>query len=259
MDKTIAISAVLSLSLAACGAASSAPAENAAAQAAASPTAAPRTVIVELFTSEGCSDCPSADSLLSELVARQPVAGAHVVGLSEHVDYWDYLGWKDPFSSAQFSNRQRSYAQHPSVSDGVYTPQMIVDGRVAFVGSHGSAALSAIRSAANRQTLPLSLTQSADAQLKVEIPATTLNEPATVWLALTESGLSSQVARGENGGRTLHHSSVVRSLRPLGSLSSGSAFKQTAEIGALKPSNEVVVFVQGDRSYNVLGATTLVR
>src|SRR5262245_55634142 len=94
----------------------------------------PTPVIVELFTSEGCMDCPPADTILARLVAEQSVAGAEVIGLGEHVDYWDQLGWKDRFASAALTSRQQAYGARFNI-DSVYTPQMIVDGRAQLVGS----------------------------------------------------------------------------------------------------------------------------
>src|SRR5882724_10951247 len=108
----------------------------------------PRTpVLVELFTSEGCSSCPPADLLLSRLQQSQPIAGVEVITLSEHVDYWNQLGWTDPFSSASLTERQRQYTAVLR-GDGVYTPQMIVDGKIGFVGSDRQKALPAIAEAA---------------------------------------------------------------------------------------------------------------
>src|SRR5712692_11371016 len=105
--------------------------------------AQPTPILVELFTSEGCSDCPPADGVLEQLIATQPVAGAEVIGLGQHVDYWDQLGWKDRFSSAALTNRQHVYGAHFGL-DSVYTPQMVVDGRAQLVGSDGNAARKAI-------------------------------------------------------------------------------------------------------------------
>src|SRR5579864_1046092 len=113
------------------------------------PASPPHLVIVELFTSEGCSSCPPADALLKELSEQQKVKGVEIVALEEHVDYWNHLGWKDPYSAAEFSQRQSDYAQVFG-SDGVYTPQMIVDGQSELVGSRSLAAREAIENAANQ-------------------------------------------------------------------------------------------------------------
>ena len=109
-------------------------------------------VLLELFTSEGCSSCPSADRLLATLGQKQPVAGAYLIVLSEHVDYWDRLGWKDPFSSAQYTARQQEYANRFKM-DGVYTPQLVVDGRYGFVGSDAREATSAIQKSIREEKL----------------------------------------------------------------------------------------------------------
>src|SRR5262249_23201319 len=113
----------------------------------------PVPVLVELFTSEGCSSCPPADRLLSDLVAHQPVPGALIIGLSEHVDYWNNLGWKDPSSDHLSSARQSAY----STAGDVYTPQMIVDGRDSFVGSERGTAIAAITKAASTPKAPITL------------------------------------------------------------------------------------------------------
>jgi hypothetical protein len=105
-------------------------------------------VLVELFTSEGCSTCPPADKFLIALDQTQPIEGVQVIALSKHVDYWNHEGWKDPFSSAEFTHRQAEYARAFGDKDGVYTPQMIVDGRIQFVGSQSKTALQAIANAA---------------------------------------------------------------------------------------------------------------
>src|SRR5258706_6996035 len=174
----------------------------------------PRTpVIVELFTSEGCSSCPPADLLLSHLQQAQPVAGAQVISLSEHVDYWNQLGWTDPFSSPGFSERQRQYAAAIR-GDGVYTPQMVVDGNTQFVGSDSQKALRAIAEAAKAPKAAVGL-RCGPSSLAVQID----NVPgadAGVALAITENGLQSNVTRGENRGRVMAHAGVTRRLTMIG-------------------------------------------
>src|SRR5262245_53097741 len=113
-------------------------------------------VIVELFTSEGCSSCPPADDALIRLASTQPVPGVEIVAMSEHVDYWNSLGWTDPFSSAQFSQRQDEYGRAFGL-DGSYTPQMVVDGREQFVGNDVRNAVQAISRAAAAAKRPFQL------------------------------------------------------------------------------------------------------
>src|ERR1700751_5468568 len=113
-------------------------------------------VLLELFTSEGCSSCPPADRLLQILDEKQPVAGADLIVLSEHVDYWDRLGWRDPFSSPQYSARQQDYTNRYNF-DGVYTPQLVVDGQFGFVGSDARAASSAIQKAIREPKIPIDI------------------------------------------------------------------------------------------------------
>src|SRR5215468_9246058 len=114
-------------------------------------------VIVELFTSEGCSSCPPADEVLARLEREQPVAGAEIIALGEHVDYWNQIGWTDPFSSRSFSERQGAYAETFRL-DGAYTPEMVVDGRVEFVGSDWNKAVAAITQAASAPKADVQIT-----------------------------------------------------------------------------------------------------
>ncbi|MFO0747858.1 MAG: DUF1223 domain-containing protein [Myxococcota bacterium] len=152
---------------------------------AAPPPDPPRTpVLVELFTSEGCSSCPTADQALATLAALQPVAGVEIVPLAFHVDYWDHLGWKDPFSTPAWSARQGGYA---ALDGGLYTPQMVVDGRAAFVGDYAAAVAAATaRRTAPRAALTLMVKTLDDAavveaRLDEGAPA-----DAEVWVALSE-------------------------------------------------------------------------
>ncbi|MBI2683085.1 MAG: DUF1223 domain-containing protein [Acidobacteriales bacterium] len=175
-------------------------------------------VIVELFTSEGCSSCPPADALLFEL-EKQPVANAEIIVLGEHVDYWNYIGWTDRFSSADFSERQSQYAGTFGL-DSIYTPQMVVDGAAEFNGTSEGHARRAIAESARQPKAVLKLQAQPDTgaanQFKVEVSATDipagLKGQLRLFLAVTESGLESSVKRGENDGRVLRHTGVVRSL-----------------------------------------------
>jgi len=131
-------------------------------------------VLLELFTSEGCSSCPPADRLLEFIDQKQPVPGADLIVLSEHVDYWDRLGWRDPFSSPQYTARQQEYASKFS-GDGVYTPQLVVDGRFGFVGSDGPEAASAIQKAMRERKIAIAISNIArdgnQVTAHIELPA----------------------------------------------------------------------------------------
>ncbi|MGH9661985.1 MAG: DUF1223 domain-containing protein, partial [Bryobacteraceae bacterium] len=155
-------------------------------------------VVVELFTSEGCSSCPPADELLIRLEQRQPVPGAQVIALSLHVDYWNQLGWTDPFSSHEFSNRQRQYSTRIRDS-GVYTPQMVIDGRQEFVGSDARRAQAAIANAARAPKASLRAGCEINGKLLVHLDSLPAgSDRADLLLAITEGGLTSPVSRGEN-------------------------------------------------------------
>ena len=216
-------------------------------------------MLVELFTSEGCSSCPPADQLLSELVSRQPVPGALVIGLSEHVDYWNQLGWKDPFSKALFSRRQSDYAATFKVED-IYTPQMVVDGADAFVGSDRARALAAIAKAAAEPRSPILLTwtSSAPAVLSITIDGGAGVAGATVRLAITEDGLASDVTRGENGGHRLTHAAVTRELVDIGRVDRAGKFSTTRAVAIdaawRRAALHAVVFAQASGSGTVHAA-----
>src|SRR5579862_170106 len=172
---------------------------------------APRVpVLLELFTSEGCSDCPPADRLLELLDQKQPVAGADLIVLSEHVDYWDRLGWKDPFSSSQYTVRQQDYSDKYHF-DGVYTPQLAVDGRFGLVGSDAGAAQAAIRNAMREPKINLRILEAVrngnQVTFTVELPAAA-GQAGVLYVALADNRAESHVSRGENAGHALSHVAV---------------------------------------------------
>jgi hypothetical protein len=218
-------------------------------------------IVVELFTSEGCSSCPPADSLLQSLVATQPLEGAHIIALGEHVDYWDQLGWKDRFSAAALTNRQRMYSASFN-DEGVYTPQMVVDGRSAFVGSDATAAKRAIERAVAQPHGTVDLTTEAG-PTTLFVSATVsfakgTTDHADVIVAVTEDHLRSNVTRGENHGRTLAHTSVVRYLARAGEAAAGDRATIHADVpiesGWQRDQLKVVAFVQERRGRAILAS-----
>jgi hypothetical protein len=212
-------------------------------------------VVVELFTSEGCSSCPPADAVLLQLSQQRPDDGAQLILMGEHVDYWNYIGWTDRFSSKQFSDRQTAYAK--ALHAQVYTPQMVIDGQEQFVGNDAAEVHSRIAAAA-KKTKPaqVSLAWESNGRLRVSVHSSQTAK-ADVLLAITEDGVSTQVAKGENGGKTLHHAAVVRQLSQIGEITNGSlektvnvAGKADWNVGELK----VAVLVQDPESKKILGA-----
>lgn len=171
-------------------------------------------VIVELFTSEGCSSCPPADAVLRQINLKQTRAGQLIVGISEHVTYWNNLGWKDPFSAPEFTGRQDVYASRMS-PEGPYTPQMVVNGREQFVGSNVDALQSALGDEARRAQLDLNILFITQSSSGLDVKFSTAGEmsrPLDIVAVLTDDADRSSVLRGENGGRLLQHVSVARSL-----------------------------------------------
>jgi hypothetical protein len=242
-------------------------ANDASADSGATPARVP--VVVELFTSEGCSSCPPAEALLARMDETQPVEGAEVIALAQHVDYWNYLGWSDPFSSHEFSERQGEYARAFG-SDGVYTPQMVVDGRAEFPGGSSDRAFDAIAQAAREPKAEVLLSRAdaradADAPVRLKLsvekaPKLADGDAADVLLAVTEGGLSSDVARGENAGRKLGHIGVVRRLTKLGELGAGAFSTETdvtIEKGWRRENLRAVVILQERASRRVVGAAVV--
>lgn len=218
----------------------------------------PVPVLLELFTSEGCSSCPPTDRLLESFDKTQPIPGAHAVVLSEHVDYWDGDGWKDPFSSAEITSRQREFGLRFHL-DSVYTPQLVVDGSTELVGSRATEIMTAVQKAALEHKAPINLTlrPRSNDRLPIHVNLETLRGgPAAVFVALAERSAESQVLRGENSGRALRHVAVVRSLVWLGVARSGSPFAKNLALpltrGAGANGLRVVVFAQDERTGRVL-------
>jgi len=229
-----------------------------------SPDAGSTPVLVELFTSEGCSSCPPADALLARLGRTQPVRGADAIVLEEHVDYWDRLGWKDPFSSQAATARQGEYSEAFGGRQS-YTPQMIVDGRAEFVGSSEAEALRAIRTAGEAPKPSLHLAWASGGMLSIHVgPLTNAarGDAPQVYLAVTQSMLHSDVKRGENAGRALEHDGVVRQFLAVGKADSGSTgFSSTIAVDVApewtRANLSAVILVQERRSRRVLAAAAI--
>lgn len=202
--------ALAALTLAACRVSGTTGLTEARAEERAPDATAGGTAVVELFTSEGCSSCPPADAVLADLARRSP----GVCALEFHVDYWDDLGWPDPFASPEFTARQHSYAQ-AFRTRGMFTPQMVVNGTDSFTGSdRAHAEESVARALARPGTLPLSITTRPidSGSLLVEYRAPNASSNATINIAVVEHSASIDVRAGENAGRRLLHSNIVRAL-----------------------------------------------
>lgn len=169
------------------------------------PRAAEAPIVLELFTSQGCSSCPPADRLLAKLAATGSVGERPVAPLAFHVDYWNDLGWADPFSLPAWTERQHAYARALQ-DDRVYTPELVVGGARGVIGSNTAAVIEAVQRAARPALLPATATWSADA---VTIAATAPAD-ADVWVAVWEDRTTTKVTRGENSGETLGSDRVVR-------------------------------------------------
>lgn len=212
-------------------------------------------LVVELFTSEGCSSCPSADKLLGEL---PKITGQKLIILSEHVDYWNYLGWRDPYSSAQFTNRQKDYAK-AFRQESLYTPQMVVNGSEGFVGSNANSAVTAIKAQSveqqsNHKLLVRAVKKRGQNSVRVTIkdhgPALSAEEKIVVFL--TQDSVIVPVKTGENSGRVLRHSGVVLTLKTIDGISESCvlALPTNIDTSGLK----VVTIRQNMRTMRINGA-----
>lgn len=212
-------------------------------------------VVVELFTSQGCSDCPAADDLLNAM-ARGQSMNFNVIPLAFHVTYWDHDGWRDRFSDDRYTQRQQDY-QGVFHSASIYTPQAVIDGEYETVGNNPGKVFALIRKAAVE-------TKPANVEVRLAGDSVTVTAKSEgkgspkVWLAITEDDLTTEVKAGENKSRTLRQSGVVREIEPLGKLKDGSLTRTVP----LKLRNDwqhdklhAVAFVQ-DSSGKILGAGT---
>ena len=219
-------------------------------------------IVVELFTSEGCSSCPPADALLQKF-DRQPYPGVQLIVLSEHVDYWNHIGWQDPYSEAAFSERQSAYGKELGL-ESVYTPQMVVDGTREFVGSSPEAAEAALKKASAGLKVPLKISdvRVEGDSLKAHVETAALPgtvRAADVVLAIALDQAESQVKGGENSGRHLTHVAVARSVSKVGSIAVGQAFSQDVQVhlgpGVGKSKLRLVAFLQEPGPGKILGAS----
>jgi hypothetical protein len=198
---------------------------------------------------------------LAKLEKTQPIPGAQLIVLSEHVDYWNRLGWRDPFSLGLFTTRQNQYVDSLN-QDGAYTPEAVVDGRTAFVGSNGPAAKNAILDALKQQKAQVTLTVAGGdggINLTIDVKDIPGAKDADVILAITETGLQSNVRSGENSGRVLKHTGVVRRISVLGR-TQGSTYATQTSISIPKEwkreNLRAVVFLQDRRTKHIVGAAT---
>jgi hypothetical protein len=230
------------------------------AQTAAKPNRSP--VLVELFTSEGCSSCPPADTLLAKLEHVQPVDNAEIIILEEHVDYWEQGGWHDRFSSHQYTDRQSEYAIRLHVSNGIYTPQMVVDGTDQFVGNDPAHAVHSITTAAQTPKVGLTLTNLAvnGHRVSAAVSASPFPFKGDLYAALVDPADKTDVKAGENGGHHLEHAGVVRAMQRIGSLkdltAGPRAFSLNAPSDAVLTSMRIVVFAQRSDQGPVVAAVS---
>jgi hypothetical protein len=226
-----------------------------------------KPVLVELFTSEGCSSCPPADLLLARLDEMQPVNGAQVIVLSEHVTYWDHEGWRDPYSLDSVTDRQKWYGFKFGLSD-VYTPQAVVDGSAQVLGSDGNKLVQAISAATAEPKAELTISGAAWTGDGIKFVvrqanAATTKLKTTLEAALAEDVTLTAVKSGENAGKTLRNVAVVRDFKEIGPGVGGeySLRLPADEIKGASGPMRLVVFLTDKRSGRVLGAEeqTIVR
>lgn len=221
-----------------------------------------KPVLVELFTAEGCSSCPPAEAMALKM-EKEPLKGIDMIVLEEHVDYWNQYGWIDPFSSGDWTQRQRSYVSKLS-NGNEYTPEMVVDGQSQFDGNNGRLAQAAIEKATQGPETDVTVTDAkvdpkGDDDFKISVGKLDGNadgDTAEVWIAVTEDGLHSDVSAGENAGHTLYHAAVLRYMHKVG-VAQADGFTGDARVkmkSSWKAANiNIVAFVQEKKSLKVLG------
>jgi hypothetical protein len=221
-------------------------------------------ILVELFTSEGCSSCPPADAWLKKIDASQPIPGAQAIVLSEHVDYWNHDGWKDPFSSSFFTDRQNAYVRALGGSSP-YTPQLIVNGATELQLSNPAQVTQAFSKAAKATQLPVSISALSVAgdspvvlRAHIDADGAASKHNADVYAVIALNQAESQVLKGENGGRHLTHAAVALDLVRVGKLEKGKPFSQDFQTklkaGVDSKNLRLIVFVQESGPGEVLGA-----
>ena len=211
----------------------------------------PTPVLVELFTSEGCSSCPPADRLLAYLDKEQPLAGIEVVAMSEHVDYWNHDGWVDPFSSPEFTQRQQAYSLRFKVPE-IYTPQMVVNGEQQCVGSSAGDVEALIRTAAAHPKLAMQIVNGEGAA-KVVVTADGDGLRGDVFVGLADNDDQSDVLAGENRGLKLHHVAVIRKLRKIGKINKSGGFHGEISVAGFA-GGRLIAFIQEPGGGQILGA-----
>ncbi|MBV9612522.1 MAG: DUF1223 domain-containing protein [Acidobacteriaceae bacterium] len=220
-------------------------------------------VLLELFTSLGCSSCPPADKLLAEIDRQQPIAGARLIVLSEHVDYWNTPQWSDPFASATYTERQQAYDSRLGVE--AYTPQLVIDGSSALVGGNWAKTADAIQHMLHGARIAVHVTatrQERKAQIDIAAGPSVMANKARVFLALAHNQVESHVGGGENAGRDLSEVAVAYSIKQLGKMDGGANFSKSVSIDLPAKSEagdlRVIAFVRRSDTLQVIGADQLV-
>ncbi len=229
------------------------------------PQSAPATpILVELFTSEGCSSCPPADALLERMDASQPIPGVHLIVLSEHVDYWNHDGWKDPYSSSLFTDRQSAYV-HSLGLNTAYTPQFIIDGNLELKAGDPEEVrrvfqkdLAAPKVSVQIDSVTVDPATPPLLRAHIAVNGDSAKHNADIFVAIALDHAESQVSAGENAGHHLKHVAVVQELIKVGKLAKGKNFDQDVQV-KLKPDTNaknvrIIAFVQEPGAGRVLGS-----